>query len=93
MARQSAIWCRLALVTLASCVLAAPASASAAPTYPFGSRPMSYAAGTIRPSHVSDASLDQSVRDFYDGWKVAVPPARRAGPVGGSWRLRPTQTT
>lgn len=38
--------------------------------YPFGSHPMSYAAGTIRPSHVSQAALDQAVRDFYDEWKA-----------------------
>ncbi len=47
-----------------------PRAAAAADAYPFGSHPMSYAAGTIRPSHVSQATLDQAVRDFYDAWKA-----------------------
>ena len=37
---------------------------------PFGSHPMSYAAGSIRPNHLAQATLDQSVRDFYDAWKA-----------------------
>ncbi|MGH7787781.1 MAG: glycosyl hydrolase family 8 [Candidatus Binatia bacterium] len=48
-------------------VLAAPASAQ---NHPFGSHPVAYAAGAITPSHVSQAGLDQAVRDFYDLWKV-----------------------
>jgi endo-1,4-beta-D-glucanase Y len=43
--------------------------APAADLHPFGSHPMPYAAGIIRPSHVSQATLDQRVRDFYDAWK------------------------
>lgn len=31
---------------------------------------MSYAAGSIRPNHLSQAALDQSVRDFWDQWKA-----------------------
>jgi len=45
-------------------------SSHAADAYPFGSHPMPYAAGTIRPSHVGQATLDQAVRDFYDAWKA-----------------------
>lgn len=46
------------------------AAASAAVNHPFGSRPMTYAAGTIRPNHVGQAAQDQAVRDFYDAWKA-----------------------
>jgi endo-1,4-beta-D-glucanase Y len=42
----------------------------AAELYPFGSHPMPYAVGIIRPNHVSQATLDQRVRDFYDAWKA-----------------------
>ena len=38
--------------------------------HPFGSHPIAYAAGAIRPSHLPQASLDQAVRDFYDSWKA-----------------------
>ena len=31
---------------------------------------MAYAAGSITPNHLSQALLDQSVRDFYDLWKA-----------------------
>jgi endo-1,4-beta-D-glucanase Y len=44
-------------------------SARAAENHPFGSHPMSYAAGTILPDHVSQSALDQAARDFYDDWK------------------------
>ena len=30
---------------------------------------MPYAVGAIEPNHVSGATLDQTVRDFYDAWK------------------------
>jgi hypothetical protein len=42
--------------------------------HPFGSHPLTYAAGTIRPDHVSQAALDQAVRDFYDAWKARYVP-------------------
>ena len=42
----------------------------AAPNHPFGSHPATYAAGSIKPSHVPQATLDQAVRDFYDQWKA-----------------------
>lgn len=45
-------------------------TAPAAELHPFGSHPMAYAAGTIRPGHVNQATLDQAVRDFYDAWKA-----------------------
>ena len=56
-----------AVVVLASCVTS---RASAAERFPFGSHPIGYATGTIRPSHVSQSTLDQAVRDFYDAWKA-----------------------
>ena len=49
----------------------AAAPALAAPNHPFGSHPATYAAGSIKPDHVAQATLDQSVRDFYDEWKAA----------------------
>lgn len=45
-------------------------SAVAAANHPFGSHPFSYAAGSIKPNHISPAALDQAVRDFYDAWKA-----------------------
>ncbi len=55
--------------TLAATLAVAPA-ASADINRPFGSHPMVYAAGAIRPDHVSQAALDQAVSDFYDDWKT-----------------------
>ena len=55
----------LALVALGT-------GAAAALNHPFGSHPTTYAAGSITPSHVSQATLDQAVRDFYDAWKDAL---------------------
>ena len=60
----------LAIIALAVCVVALPPSAAAAPGYPFGSHPLAYAAGSIMPNHVSQATRDQAVRDFYDAWKA-----------------------
>jgi hypothetical protein len=57
---------RAALV-LVPTLAAAPATAA---SHPFGSHPLAYSAGAIRPSHVSQAALDQAVRDFYDAWKT-----------------------
>lgn len=37
--------------------------------YPFGSHPMPYAAGTIRPSQWTQAQMDASVQKAYDVWK------------------------
>jgi endo-1,4-beta-D-glucanase Y len=50
-------------------LLLAAMPAHAAENHPFASHPMTYAAGTIRPDHVSQSALDQAVRDFYDEWK------------------------
>ena len=62
---------RLTVLAVAlTSVLTASSAALAVELYPFGSHPMSYAAGTIGPSHVGQAVLDQSVRDFYDAWKA-----------------------
>ncbi len=60
--------CRL-LIAVAACAVAVPALA-AAPLQPFGSHPVPYAAGTIRPNHLTQAALDQQVRAFYDDWKA-----------------------
>ncbi len=59
---------RRIIIAAAAWLLAVPGHA--AELYPFGSHPMSYAAGTIRPNHLSPAILDQAVRDFYDAWKA-----------------------
>ncbi len=56
-------------VAFFGCVVAVPASAAV--NYPFGSHPLAYTAGSIRPNHVSQGTLDQAVRDFYDAWKSA----------------------
>ena len=37
---------------------------------PFGNHGAAYAAGTILPDHLSQAALDQAVRNYYDGWKA-----------------------
>jgi endoglucanase len=56
-------------LALAACIAsAAPAVADI--NRPFGSHPMTYKAGTIRPDHVTQAALDQAVADFYDAWKA-----------------------
>jgi endo-1,4-beta-D-glucanase Y len=36
---------------------------------PFGNHVAGYAAGSILPDHLSQAQLDDAVRDFYDYWK------------------------
>ena len=46
------------------------ASAATAQNHPFGSHPQAYAAGSILPNHVAQATLDQATRDFYDAWKA-----------------------
>jgi len=48
----------------------ATGSALAAVNHPFGSKPFTYAAGSITPNHLSPAALDQAVKDFYDLWKA-----------------------
>ncbi|MFT5039134.1 MAG: endo-1,4-beta-D-glucanase Y [Hyphomicrobiaceae bacterium] len=59
---------------LALCVAAltsgAAVPAAATTNQPFASHPMAYAAGSVVPNHVSQAALDQAVRDFYDDWKA-----------------------
>lgn len=46
--------------------------AQAAVNLAFGSHPMTYAAAAIRPDHLSQAALDQAVRDAYDAWKARL---------------------
>lgn len=62
------VWLARAAVILVIALLTKPSYAADA--YPFGSHPMTYASGTIRPSHVGQPTLDQAVRDFYDAWKA-----------------------
>lgn len=57
--------------TTALLLVAIASVAAAAPNHPFGSHPTTYAAGSILPSHLSQAVRDQAVRDFYDDWKAA----------------------
>lgn len=58
-----------------SILAAAPATASS-PQRPFPQH-ITYAPGTIRPNHRTQAQMDNDVRSFYDHWKenylVAVP--------------------
>jgi endo-1,4-beta-D-glucanase Y len=70
MARRSPLssWLLRAALILGTMLAATPCSA--AESYPLGSHPMPYAAGTIRPSHVTQPVLDQAVRDFYDVWRA-----------------------
>ena len=56
----------LAFVLLA----AATAALAQTPRYPFP-HGVNYAAGSIRPSHRTQAQLDQDVRDAYVRWKAA----------------------
>ena len=57
-----------ALATAAG--LFAATSAQADINRPFGSHPMTYAAGSIRPNHLSQSALDAAVSSFYDQWKA-----------------------
>lgn len=67
--RRSLVLNRAASVLALVGLLIAPPSLAA--NHPFGSHPVSYAAGSILPSHVTQATRDQAVRDFYDDWKAA----------------------
>lgn len=61
------------LFAMAATALARPCPAAwtdLAPAHPFGSHPMAYAAGSIRPNHRAQSSLDASVADFWDQWKT-----------------------
>ncbi len=57
-------------IGVAAVVVAFASSAGAATNHPFASHPFTYAAGSILPNHVPQATLDQAVRDFYDAWKA-----------------------
>ncbi|MEO8603247.1 MAG: glycosyl hydrolase family 8 [bacterium] len=58
------------VVALMMSTVASTAAWATAPLRPFGSHPVTYAAGTIRPNHVPQATLDQQVSTFYDAWKA-----------------------
>jgi len=64
----------------------AAANGAGAQNFPFPQHPR-YAAGSIKPSHRTQAQLDQDVRAAYDAWKTAY--LRTAGTVGGNtlWRV------
>lgn len=59
---------RSMLLAMLLTLVAVPAAA--APNHPFGSHHATYAAGSIKPNHVTQGTLDQAVRDFYDQWKA-----------------------
>jgi endo-1,4-beta-D-glucanase Y len=59
---------RLAIASGLVALAVAPAFATV--NHPFASHPLAYTAGTIHPSHVGQATLDQATRDFYDAWKA-----------------------
>jgi len=69
MSEHTLHWRAKLWIALAISLGAAPAS-MAGVNRPFGSHPMTYAAGSIRPDHVPQVTLDQAVRDFYDAWKA-----------------------
>src|SRR5207253_10754486 len=60
---------RLAALIVASTIVVPASGVRADINRPFGSHPMTYHAGTIRPNH-TQVSLDQAVADFYDAWKA-----------------------
>jgi hypothetical protein len=66
---KSRLVTRVVAIAVALCC-GSVTKALAAPNHPFGSHPATYAAGSIAPSHVTQATLDQAVRDFYDQWKA-----------------------
>jgi endo-1,4-beta-D-glucanase Y len=45
-------------------------AACAAPTVPFGSRPVPYSAGTLKPS-ASNAAMDEATARYFAKWKAA----------------------
>lgn len=66
-------------------VAALAATAASAQNFPFPQHPR-YAAGSIVPSHRTQAQRDQDVRDAYGRWKTAY--LRTAGTVGGNTLYR-----
>lgn len=70
--RLGARWLVIA-AALAATSLARPCPAAwtdLPPAHPFGSHPMVHAAGSIRPNHLPQSSLDAAVGDFWDQWKA-----------------------
>src|SRR5438128_2865437 len=66
MAAHGPRWARRLLLVAATGLLSRPA---AGVNHPFGAHTSAYATGGILPDHVSQAAMDQAVRDFYDVWK------------------------
>lgn len=60
---------RAAHLVSALTLIVLQAGGAAALNHPFGSQPLTYAAGSITPDHVGQPAQDQAVRDFYDLWK------------------------
>lgn len=74
------------LILLALAAATSGAAQAQTPAFPFPQH-VHYAAGSIRPSHRSQAQLDQDVRDAYARWKTAY--LRAAGTDGsGNPRYR-----
>jgi len=57
----------VSIATVAALLVATPLLAI---NHPFGSHPQTYFAGSILPSHLTQAALDQAARNFYDEWKA-----------------------
>jgi endo-1,4-beta-D-glucanase Y len=64
---------------------AATAAAAQTPAFPFPQH-VHYAAGSLKPSHRTQAQLDQDIRDAYSRWKTAY--LRTAGTNGGTTLYR-----
>src|SRR5438128_10910361 len=66
MAAHGPRWARRLLLVAATGLLSRPA---AGVNHPFGAHTSAYATGGILPDHVSQAAMDQAVRDLYDAGK------------------------
>jgi endo-1,4-beta-D-glucanase Y len=60
----------MSILRAAFCLGLMASSAPAAPAVPFGSRPVPYTAGTLKPS-TSNAVMDQVIRNYFAKWKAA----------------------
>ena len=88
MAAHGPRWARRLLLVAATGLLSGPA---AGVNHPFGAHTSSYATGAILPDHVSQAAMDQAVRDldFTARTKGSTFPAV-VGPVRGTLVLGST---
>ncbi|MEK8031781.1 glycosyl hydrolase family 8 [Ideonella sp. DXS29W] len=64
-----------------ACALACASAAAVAGNRPFPQH-VSYTAGVIKPTHVTQAQMDQSVRNLYTAWKSSY---LRSDGGDGSW--------